>query len=57
LDVADPFHESLRLQAETGRQLLDFIRAELETCRTFASLAATEFQIGDQEAAERCIEE
>ncbi len=33
------------------------IRTELETCRTFASLAATEQQIRDREAAERCTRE
>jgi hypothetical protein len=45
------------LQAEAERLRLDFIRTELESCRTFAILAATELQIGDREAAEHCARE
>ena len=32
-------------------------RTELESCRTFAALAATELQIGDRGAAEHCTRE
>ena len=46
---------SLRRDGEQLR--IDFIRTELETCRTFTSLAATEYEIGDREAAEHCIGE
>jgi hypothetical protein len=45
------------LQAEAQQLCLDFIRTEVDTCRTFATLAATEFQIGDREAAEHCTRE
>lgn len=51
------FDDSAHIQAETEQLRLDFIRTELETCRTFASLAATEFRIGDREAAQHCIRE
>ncbi len=45
------------LRAEGERLRIDFIRTELETCRTFNVLAATEYEIGDREAAEHCIGE
>ena len=52
-----PFDNLAHLQAQTEQLRLEFITTELETCRTFASLAATELQIGDREAAEHCITE
>jgi hypothetical protein len=51
------FDKWANLRDETEQRRLDFIRRELETCRTFASLAATEHQIGDREAAEHCTRE
>jgi hypothetical protein len=45
------------LRAEIEQLCLDFIRTELETSRVFATLAATEHQIGDREAAEHCTRE
>jgi len=51
------FDKWANLQAETEELRLDLIRTELETCRTFATLAATEHQIRDREAAEHCTRE
>jgi hypothetical protein len=42
---------------QTEQLRLDFIRTELETCRVFAGLAATEHQVGDRNAAEHCTGE
>jgi hypothetical protein len=46
--------KSANLRDEAGQLRIDFIRTGLETSRTFASLAATEHNIGDLEAAEHC---
>jgi hypothetical protein len=51
------FDKWAHLRAETEQLRLDFIRTELKTCITFASLAATEHQIGDRKAAEHCTRE
>jgi hypothetical protein len=51
------FDKWANLRAEIEQLCLDFIRTELETCRAFANLAATEHQIGDREAAGHCTRE
>ena len=51
------FKNSALLQAEVEQLRLDCIRTQLESCQTFAGLAATELQIGDREAAEHCTRE
>jgi hypothetical protein len=48
--------ESERLQAESNRNRLDFLRAELETCSTLAKLAEFEQESGDPEHAARSLE-
>ena len=52
--MAGSFDKSMNLQDEAEQLRIDFIRTGLETSRTFASLAATEHNIGDLEAAEHC---
>jgi hypothetical protein len=44
------------LQAATNRGRLDFLRADLELCFTFADLAKTERESGDGAAARRVLE-
>jgi hypothetical protein len=53
--VGNPFHENLRLRAETDRALLDFIRTDLSVCLTFATIVESEFNMGHREHAERTI--
>ena len=55
--MAGQFDKWTNLRAEGEQLRIDFIWTELETCRTFTSLAATEYEIGDREAAEYCIGE
>jgi hypothetical protein len=43
------------MRAETGKTEVDFLKTELDSCFTFASLAETEFKIGHREAAERSL--
>jgi hypothetical protein len=55
--MAGPFDSRKKLRDEAQRLHCEFIGTALETCHTFASLAATEYEIGDREAAERCTRE
>ena len=48
------FDKRANLRGETEKLLLDFIKIQLESCGIFSSLAATEYEIGDREAAEHC---
>lgn len=41
------------LRAELERRRLDFIRADLELCLTFAAIAGRSFQLGHGKNAER----
>jgi hypothetical protein len=49
----NPFHKSLVLRSELERTCLDFIRADLELCLTFAALADRSFEMGHRKDAER----
>ena len=53
LDLGSPFHESLVLRTELERTRLDFIRADLELCLTFAAIADRSFKMGHRKNAER----
>ena len=44
------------LQAATDQNRLDFLRADLGICFTFADLAKTEREIGDRAAAARILD-
>ena len=57
LDVADSFDKWAKIRDESKQIRHDFITTEMELCRTFASLASTEYQIGEREAAEHRIGE
>jgi hypothetical protein len=41
------------LRTELERRRLDFIRADLELCLTFAAIADTSFKLGHRKIAER----
>ena len=43
------------LTSQLDQRRIDFLKADLKTCFTFASLAATELEIGDLEAVRRVI--
>jgi hypothetical protein len=47
------FHKSLEHRTEFERRYLDFIRADLELCLTFAALADRAFKMGQRKNAER----
>ena len=49
-DPASPSTESLRLQAEANQKRIDFLRTELETCFTLASVAEAKQARGDPQA-------
>lgn len=53
--MSDPFHEYLRLRAETDQALLDFIRTDLGVCLTFATVVETAYSMGHREHAERTL--
>jgi hypothetical protein len=53
---AGPESESERLQSESDRNRIDFLRAELETCSTLAKLAEFEQESGNPEHAARSLE-
>ena len=53
--MSDPFHEYLRLRAETEQARLDFIRTDLGVCLTFATVAETAYSMGHREHAERTL--
>jgi hypothetical protein len=44
-----------RLTAESHRNRIEFLKTELASCSTFASVAETEFRSGEHEAAERAL--
>ncbi len=56
-DMAGPSDGWAKIRDESQQLRLDFIRTELDTSRTFARLASTEYKIGDREAGERCKRE
>jgi hypothetical protein len=44
--------EAQRLKAESYQNYLDFLRTNLATCFTFASVAETEYKTGERDRAE-----
>jgi hypothetical protein len=48
-----PFHNSMVLRAEFERRHLDFIRAELKLCLTFAAIADVSFKARHRKNGER----
>jgi hypothetical protein len=55
VDVDSLFLESLRIQNETERARLDFIKADLELCLTFTTVAETAYSMGHVEHAEQLV--
>jgi len=55
--MAGPVDRSTNLRDEAEQLRHDLISTGLEMSRTFASLAGTEHNIGDLEAAEGCTRE
>ena len=53
--MADQFHESLRLRAETEKARLDLINTDLDVCLTFAAMVQTEHRLGNREHAEQTL--
>jgi len=43
------------LQSQSDQNRIEFLRTELSACFTFASVAETEFNIGNNEHAQRAI--
>jgi hypothetical protein len=50
-----PASESVRLQAEANRNRIEFLRVELETSFTLASVAEAEQERGEQQHAEQSL--
>lgn len=53
--MGDLFLESLRIQDETERARLEFIRTDLDLCLTFATVAETAYSMGHREHAEQIV--
>jgi hypothetical protein len=56
VNSSGPESETERLQAESNRNRIDFLRAELETCSTLAKIAEFEQESGDPDHAARSLE-
>jgi hypothetical protein len=57
LNVGSLFHHWSDLRRESEQIRIDFIRADLDVCLTFAAIVESEYNMGNREHAERTLAE